>query len=245
MPKSLALLVAAAVALGVPTPSGADERAPPRWLRQPVVTAPPLAAALGFEGRVRLRCDVDTLTGSLARCWATSETPGELGFADAAIAGARRARLASPPSLEEAPDAAVEFTIAFRFDETGASPPLTQAAAPAARALGRANALLAERPLPPNLFIPANGVPERWLRAHEQVLREFELPAREVWALVLARSRNRGEHATVLNAGPASYPSHQSELETWGFRHPEAKALQQRMVDRMRALICAEISCGA
>lgn len=138
----------------------------------------------------------------------------------------------------------MNFTLRFRFgDESESSLPVSTGPTPAPRALNRANSALSGRPLPQNLFIPANGIPERWHAAHDQVLREFDQPARAVWALVLARSRNRDEHARVLNAGPGSYPAHQSELQNWGFAHPEAKALREQMIARMRALICAEISC--
>lgn len=244
MLKTLFLL-AVSGALAAPAPAAAgQEPAPPQWLRRPVITFPLLPEALGLEGRVALHCNVDPDAGSLNGCRAVSETPAELGFAEAAVAGARRARVAVSPAPDGAPGRSIGFTLRFGIgDEPGAGRPPVAGRVPAARDLARSTALLTERPLPENLFIPANGVPERGRAVHAQVLREFDRPAREVWALVLARSRDRNEHARVLNAGPGSWAAHQSELQTWSFAHPEAKALQGAMVDRMRALVCAEIVC--
>lgn len=241
MLKSLVRLFAlVAVLCGSEATASAQESSPPQWLRQPVVIVPLLAEALGLEGRVHLRCDV-TSPGLLTGCRAISETPGELGLADAAIAGSRRARL----SPSEGPQGAtVDFTLRFRIaDDSERGDPDRAVRGPSERDINRAIARLAERPLPQNIFIPANGVPQRWRAAHDQVLREFDQPARHVWALVLARSRDRRETETVLNAGPGSYPDHRSELQNWSFANPEARALQQRMVNRMRELVCAEITC--
>lgn len=245
MLKTFALL-AASGALTVPAPAApTQEPAPPEWVRQPVIAFPLLAEALGFEGQVRLLCNVDPGAGTLSGCRPVSETPAGLGFGDAAIAGARRARLASAPPPEGAEGGSVGFTLRFRLsDESGSAPPSAAGRAPADRDLDRAKAALAQRPLPSNLFIPAEGVPARWRAAHDQVLQEFDRPAREVWALVLARSRSRTARERVLNAGPASvWPAHFSGLQDWGIEHPEAKSLRKEMIDRMRALVCAEIVC--
>lgn len=245
MLKTFALLVALGVPAGPASAATAEEPAPPRWVRQPVTAFPLLAEALGVEGQVRLQCDVDPDAGTLSGCRPVSETPVELGFGDAAIAGARRARLASALLPDGAVEGSVSFTLRFRLaDESGSAPAAAVGRAPAARDLDRAKAALAQRPLPSNLFIPADGVPARWRAAHDQVLQEFDRPVREVWALVLARSRSRAARERVLNAGPASvWPAHFSGLQDWAIEHPEAKALRTEMIDRMRGLICAEIVC--
>lgn len=86
----------------------------PTWERSPTVEYPERAMSRGIEsGDVVLRCLVNA-SGTLRDCEVVSESPAGAGFGQAAVAGARRARLTprTPNDMEE--DPRVQFTVRFR-----------------------------------------------------------------------------------------------------------------------------------
>lgn len=93
----------------------------PGWARLPQVEFPERAMSRGIaEGRVVLRCAVQP-SGAVSDCAVTEETPAGAGFGQAALSGARRARL-SPRTVEGAAvGAQVSFTVRFLAPE---EPPL-------------------------------------------------------------------------------------------------------------------------
>ncbi len=88
----------------------------PSWSRQPAGEFPERALSRGVEsGAVELNCLVSP-NGSLSDCNVVSESPSGMGFAQAAISGARRARL-SPRTVDgAATNARVTFTTRFRAE---------------------------------------------------------------------------------------------------------------------------------
>jgi protein TonB len=89
----------------------------PSWSRQPAGEFPERAMSRGIEsGQVVMNCLVSP-NGSLSDCNVVSESPSGAGFAQAAQAGARRARL-SPRTVDGAAvGARVTFTTRFRAAE--------------------------------------------------------------------------------------------------------------------------------
>jgi protein TonB len=111
--------VAPPVIVPGPPPAPRDPNLPtvivnPSWARQPTVDYPTVAIANAVSaGRVVLRCTANP-NGSLSNCIVIEEDPEGQGFAQAAISGARRARL-SPRTIDGAAvGATVQFTIHFR-----------------------------------------------------------------------------------------------------------------------------------
>lgn len=85
----------------------------PTWERSPPVEYPERAMSRGIEsGLVVLRCRPNA-GGTLSNCMIISETPAGAGFGPAAIAGARRARLAPDTVNDIDEDASVQFTVRF------------------------------------------------------------------------------------------------------------------------------------
>jgi TonB family protein len=87
----------------------------PVWLRVPTPEFPEPAARRGVQsGAVALRCE-GLASGELGACEVLSERPSGVGFAEAALQGARRARL-RPRSIDGvATDATVQYTVRFRM----------------------------------------------------------------------------------------------------------------------------------
>ncbi|HEX8660927.1 MAG TPA: energy transducer TonB [Brevundimonas sp.] len=87
----------------------------PVWLRQPAPDFPTMAMRRGVEeGAVVLRCETFA-TGEFGACEALSETPGGAGFADAALASMRQARV-KPYSIDGfETDSEIQFTVRFRM----------------------------------------------------------------------------------------------------------------------------------
>ena len=85
----------------------------PSWSRQPTVEYPERAQSRGIErGRVGVECLVNP-NGSMSDCRITSEDPPGVGFGQAALAGARRARV-SPREVDGAAvGARVTFNMTF------------------------------------------------------------------------------------------------------------------------------------
>lgn len=86
----------------------------PTWERPPTVEYPERAMSRGIEsGDVVLRCLAHP-NGSLSGCEIVSEDPAGAGFGQAALAGARRARMTprTADDMEEPPR--VQFTVRFR-----------------------------------------------------------------------------------------------------------------------------------
>lgn len=85
----------------------------PTWERSPPVEYPERAMSRGIEsGLVVLRCRPNA-SGALSNCMIVSESPAGAGFGQAALAGARRARL-SPDTVNDIDeDASVQFTVRF------------------------------------------------------------------------------------------------------------------------------------
>lgn len=98
----------------VPAPPRPSVITNPSWARQPTVEFPERATSRGIEsGRVVLNCLVNA-NGSMSDCNVVSEDPAGAGFAAAAQAGARRARL-SPRTVDGAAQGArVNFTMRFQ-----------------------------------------------------------------------------------------------------------------------------------
>jgi hypothetical protein len=86
----------------------------PAWVKTPVPVFPVLAMRRGVEqGDVVLRCET-LATGQFGACEALSETPPGAGFAEAAIAATRQARV-RPYSIDGfETDSDVTFTVRFR-----------------------------------------------------------------------------------------------------------------------------------
>lgn len=87
---------------------------PPTWVKTPVPVFPALAMRRGVEqGVVVLRCET-LATGEFGACEALSETPPGAGFAEAAIAATRQARV-RPYSIDGfETDSSVTFNVRFR-----------------------------------------------------------------------------------------------------------------------------------
>jgi len=87
----------------------------PRWVKVPVPVFPRLAMRRGVEqGVVVLRCET-LATGEFGACEALSEIPAGAGFAEAALAATRQARV-KPYSIDGfETDSAVTFTVRFRM----------------------------------------------------------------------------------------------------------------------------------
>ena len=87
---------------------------PPTWVKVPVPVFPTLAMRRGVEqGVVVLRCET-LATGEMGACEALSEIPAGAGFADAAIAATRQARV-RPYSIDGfETDSSVTFNVRFR-----------------------------------------------------------------------------------------------------------------------------------
>jgi len=94
-------------------PNGEVVKAP-TWVKVPVPVFPTLAMRRGVEeGVVVLRCET-LATGQFGACEALSETPPGAGFAEAAIAATRQARV-SPYSIDGfQTDSSVTFNVRFR-----------------------------------------------------------------------------------------------------------------------------------
>jgi len=88
----------------------------PSWSRQPTAEFPERAASRGIErGRVSLECTVNP-NGSMSGCQVLSEDPAGAGFGQAALTGARRARV-SPREVDGAAvGARVTFNMTFVTD---------------------------------------------------------------------------------------------------------------------------------
>lgn len=86
----------------------------PVWVKVPVPIFPRLAMRRGVEeGVVVLRCET-LATGEFGACEALSETPPGAGFAEAALAATRQARV-KPYSIDGfETDSDVTFTVRFR-----------------------------------------------------------------------------------------------------------------------------------
>ena len=87
----------------------------PVWVRQPAPDFPTLAMRRGVEkGVVVLRCET-LATGDFGACEVMSETPPGAGFADAALASMRQARV-RPYSIDGfETDSSIQFTIRFQL----------------------------------------------------------------------------------------------------------------------------------
>lgn len=87
----------------------------PAWVKVPVPVFPGLAMRRGVEqGAVVLRCET-LATGQFGACEVLSETPPGAGFAEAALAATRQARV-RPYSIDGfETDSDVTFTVRFRM----------------------------------------------------------------------------------------------------------------------------------
>lgn len=95
--------------------AGAEGVAPTRWARQPAPFYPEVAARRGIEaGQVLLLCDAFA-SGEVGACEVLNESPTGAGFAEAAVASMRQARV-SPRSVDGTPvNSRIRFTIRFRI----------------------------------------------------------------------------------------------------------------------------------
>lgn len=94
----------------------ADGVAPPRWARQPAPVFPERAAGRGIErGEVALLCNA-TASGEIGFCTVLRESPAGEGFAEAAVASMRQARVMPRSSDGIATDSRIRFTILFRLE---------------------------------------------------------------------------------------------------------------------------------
>ena len=94
----------------------ADGVAPPRWARQPAPVFPERAAGRGIErGEVALLCNA-TASGEVGFCTVLRESPAGEGFAEAAVASMRQARVMPRSSDGIATDSRIRFTILFRLE---------------------------------------------------------------------------------------------------------------------------------
>lgn len=87
----------------------------PAWVRQPMPDFPERAMRRGVEqGDVMLRCET-LVTGEFGACEVVSETPPGAGFAEAALAATRQARV-TPYSIDGfETDSSIQFTVRFRM----------------------------------------------------------------------------------------------------------------------------------
>ena len=86
----------------------------PVWVVQPIPNFPALALSRGtLSGDVRLRCET-LATGEFGACEVLSESPPGAGFAEAALAATRQARV-KPYAIDGfETDSAIAFTVRFR-----------------------------------------------------------------------------------------------------------------------------------
>lgn len=87
----------------------------PLWVRQPAPDYPVLAMRRGVEsGAVTLLCEA-MASGEMGACEVVNEQPAGVGFAEAALAGARDARV-KPRSIDGfETDSTIQYTIRFRM----------------------------------------------------------------------------------------------------------------------------------
>lgn len=100
-----------------PVPTGGpdtDGVARPAWVRPPAPFYPALAQSRGIEqGVVQLRCEA-LASGALGACEILRENPSGAGFAEAALASTRQARV-RPYSIDGfETDSTIAFTVRFR-----------------------------------------------------------------------------------------------------------------------------------
>lgn len=89
----------------------------PSWAFRGPIEFPERAASLNIEaGSVDISCIVQP-NGSLTSCQALSEDPPGAGFAQAALAGARRSRVSPQTVNGAAQGAVVRYTLRFRLGE--------------------------------------------------------------------------------------------------------------------------------
>lgn len=227
-------------AVAFPPPPRVSMVTAPVWARTPSPEYPELALDLGIEARVRVECVLDRTTGGLSACQVLEESIPGMGFGRRAAAAAHRARARVPaPSDGEPRLGRARFNLLFLMPyDAEETAPSWRGPAPEPEALDEARAVIAGRQsLPADLFIA--GLGPQWAAQRDQVNREFDAEAREVWALALARA-SRGGRAGVLREETSSYTP---RLEDWGHRQPEAWALQRRMKARLRALMCEGRTC--
>ena len=96
--------------------SDASGVVPAGWARQPAPYYPERAVRLGIEaGEVVLVCDAFS-SGELGDCEVLRESPPRAGFADAALASMRQARV-TPRTVDGMPVAGrVRFTLRFKLE---------------------------------------------------------------------------------------------------------------------------------
>ena len=101
-----------AAAARIPNAGGV---APPTWIRQPAPFYPELALRRGIEqGTVTLQCDA-LASGALAECEVLSESLPGAGFAEAALASTRQARIEPRRVDGVRTDSRVAYTVRFRL----------------------------------------------------------------------------------------------------------------------------------
>lgn len=88
---------------------------PPSWIRQPAPHYPELALRRGVEaGAVVLRCEA-MASGSMGACEVLRESPPGVGFAEAALASTRQARI-EPRTVDGVrTDSRITYTIRFQL----------------------------------------------------------------------------------------------------------------------------------
>lgn len=101
-----------------PPPARDDEpegAAPAMWARQPAPDYPARAARRGIEaGQVTLLCQTFA-SGEIGDCEVLHESPEDAGFATAALASMRQARV-TPRRVDGSPEAGrIRFTIRFQI----------------------------------------------------------------------------------------------------------------------------------
>lgn len=235
-------IVAAGILLAsssVTTPTFAQS---PRWLRQPIVDRQPeLITTLGIDGVVSLDCLYGPDT-RLRECQVEREMPRGLGLAGVALAAAQRSR--ADAGGGEVPFR-VKFNVRFSSDEI-VSTPRWAGRMPSARDQSRArlSANLTES-LPPDFYLPLIPADldtfdrERLERIRDQVHAEFFSEAKELIALVSARSP---DHADFNREG--ARPQRSWLIDWINAGHGEAVLLDRRMSERSRLLFCEEVACS-
>ena len=214
----------------------------PRWLRQPTVDRQPeLITTLGIDGVVSLDCLYGPDT-RLRECQVEREMPRGLGLATVALAAAQRSR--ADDGGGGAPFR-IRFNVRFSSDEL-VSTPRWSGRAPSARDRQRARLLVsAMESLPPNFYLPLIPADldasdrERLEKIRDQVHAEFFSEAKELTALVSARSPDHADFNRE-RVGPQ-----RSWLIDWiNAGHGEAVDLDNRMSERSRLLFCEEVACA-
>ncbi len=248
----LGLLAAPCLIIALASCATAPVVVAPSWTSTPTPESlgdafPGFAADAGIEGRTRLKCEL-AVSGVLENCRVASESPGGLGFGDAAISLSSEFR-AEPSSRDGVPvRARVAFPLSFRLPPVEPVLPWTGPAADP-EALTVARQVVARLRLSltsgPDAF-RLDGLAADRLESVRQMVATVEgetaAERREAHALNLARTQSIGNlQALTLGQRRPSRPNMSDDAIERA--QDQLNAITQTQNDRIRSLYCARYDC--